>query len=220
MDAICRDGRRGVGVSAWADDALGSTPAVVITFDDGCETDLIAAAPILRERGFGATCYLTVDWLGQRGFLSLAQARELAQKGIEIGCHSMSHAYLSDIDDAALDREIVQAKDRLEQICGVAVRSLSCPGGRYDSRVLPRAHAAGYDTITTSRAGPNSRGDRHAILGRFAIIDSTSMEDFGALLQGRGLLRQRLRASALLAAKAVLGNHLYERMRSRMLGHE
>src|SRR5260370_31376471 len=32
-------------------------PSVCITFDDGCETDVIAAAPVLSEFGFNATFY-------------------------------------------------------------------------------------------------------------------------------------------------------------------
>src|SRR5262252_5911399 len=31
-----------------------------LTFDDGCETDLRAAAPILKTLGFNATFYVTV----------------------------------------------------------------------------------------------------------------------------------------------------------------
>src|SRR4051794_27558714 len=40
---------------------------VALTFDDGCETDLITALPILTDLGFQATFYLTVDFLGKRG---------------------------------------------------------------------------------------------------------------------------------------------------------
>ncbi len=123
LDAIARHGLRGLSVSEWADDTTPQAPSVVITFDDGCETDLITAAPLLRERGFNATCYLTVDFLGRRGFLTRAQVRELAGAGIEIGCHSMSHAFLSDIDDAALRHEVVEAKDVLEELSATEERA-------------------------------------------------------------------------------------------------
>ena len=67
---------------------------VCITFDDGCETDLLAAAPILKEFGFGATFYITVGFLGKPGYLSEAQVRNLSALGFEIGCHSLTHPYL------------------------------------------------------------------------------------------------------------------------------
>jgi len=60
---------------------------VCITFDDGCETDLIAAAPVLREIGFNATFYLTAGFIGTPGYLTASQVRELDTQGFEIGCH-------------------------------------------------------------------------------------------------------------------------------------
>ena len=54
---------RGVNVSEAL--AIPAQPAVCITFDDGCETDLIAASPVLREFGFAATFYVTAGFLGQ-----------------------------------------------------------------------------------------------------------------------------------------------------------
>ncbi len=83
--------------------------SVCITFDDGCETDLIAAAPVLREFGFRATFYLTAGFLGTPGYQGGDQVRELDALGFEIGCHSMTHPYLSDLSDAELGREIVDA---------------------------------------------------------------------------------------------------------------
>lgn len=219
MDHLAAHGMRGVGVSAWLDaDDASVERRVVVTFDDGCETDLVAATPILRERGFGATCYLTVDFLDRSGFLSRVQVRELVASGVEIGCHSMSHPYLSDLDDRALQREIVQAKHELEVISGVAIRSFSCPGGRYDERVLPMARRAGYDTVTTSKAVWNLHAPRADLLGRIAIMRDTGLEQFVAMLSGREIGTRRLRASALTAAKAVLGNSLYERLRAAILG--
>src|SRR5215472_9418048 len=55
-----------------------SRPAVAITFDDGCETDLLAAAPLLKEAGFGATFYITVGFMGKPGYLTAKQLRELS----------------------------------------------------------------------------------------------------------------------------------------------
>ncbi|MEO8621553.1 MAG: polysaccharide deacetylase family protein [bacterium] len=219
MDHVVASGKRGVSVSAWLDaDDASAKRSVVLTFDDGCETDLIFAAPLLEERGFGATCYLTVDFLDRRGYLTRAQVRELAGTGIEVGCHSMSHAYLSDLDDVALHREIVQSKQELESISGVRVRSFSCPGGRYDDRVLPVARAAGYDSVTTSKSVWNVHALPADLLGRIVILQDTSMERFVATLSGRDIGARKLRDSALTAAKAILGNSLYEKLRKTVLG--
>ncbi len=59
---------RGLNVSEALQYPAG--PSVCITFDDGCETDLITAAPILQEYGFRATFYLTAGFLGTSGYLT------------------------------------------------------------------------------------------------------------------------------------------------------
>ena len=105
IDWLRKNGWRGLNVS----EALGSTAqkSVAITFDDGCETDLLAAAPILREGGFHATFYVTAGFLDQRGYLSTAQLLELSSSGLEIGCHSMTHAYLNDLDPQQLHLSLI-----------------------------------------------------------------------------------------------------------------
>ena len=217
MSRVAERAMRGVSVSEWVDAPIAAQARVVITFDDGCETDLIAALPILRQHGFGATCYLTVDFLGRPGFLSHAQACELAGSGIEIGCHSMTHAFLSDLDDAGLRREMVDAKDRLEQLCGVPIRSFSCPGGRHDDRVLPLARAAGYDSVTTSKATRNSSDRPSGLLGRVAVMHDTSLSQFDATLSARDVDSRQARDTLLGLAKSLLGNTLYQRIRGTLL---
>ena len=130
----------------------------------------------------------------------------------------MSHAFLSDLGDAALRREVVEAKERLEQICGTSVRSFSCPGGRYDARVFPLARQAGYDSVTTSDATRNSSERPAGLLGRMAIMQQTSMREFDATLNARDLDAKRTRGAMLRAAKSILGNTLYERVRAALLG--
>ena len=108
---------------------------IAITFDDGCETDLIAAAPALKQSGFNATFYVIAGRLGKRGYLSERRLRELSDEGFEIGCHSMTHRYLPDLDEDALRVEVVEAKKRIEQIIGKRVANFSCPGGRWSAGV-------------------------------------------------------------------------------------
>lgn len=69
---------RGISVSeALSTNASNAQMDVVITFDDGSETDLLAAAPLLEEINFKATFYVIVGWLGRSGYLSESQVRAL-----------------------------------------------------------------------------------------------------------------------------------------------
>jgi hypothetical protein len=78
------------------------------------------------------------------------------REGFEIGCHSMTHAYLSDIAEPELKREIVDAKNKIEQLLGHAIDHFSCPGGRYDKRALDTARRAGFRTVANSDFHSNS----------------------------------------------------------------
>jgi peptidoglycan/xylan/chitin deacetylase (PgdA/CDA1 family) len=190
---------------------------IVLTFDDGCETDLIAAAPLLRELGYNATFYITVKFLGKRGFLSHSQLREMSDHEFEIGCHSMTHPYLSDLNSEQLHYEIADAKQALEQITGRPIEHFSCPGGRWNRRVVEVAREAGYRSLSTSRVAANSPNADPFSLGRVVIMRGTDEANFRRLCQGKGLFRKRLQNSSQTFAKRILGNTLYDRVRSQLL---
>src|SRR5688500_7529622 len=91
LDHLRERGIAGLDVSTAL---MRPSPGVAITFDDGCETDLLIAAPALRERDFGATFYITTGFLGRRGYLDSQQLRTLAESGFEIGSHGVTHRFL------------------------------------------------------------------------------------------------------------------------------
>jgi peptidoglycan/xylan/chitin deacetylase (PgdA/CDA1 family) len=214
MQLLRDKGWRGVSVS---EGLTHSSDAIVITFDDGCETDLLCAAPILREFRFGATFYITTGFLGNPGYLSHAELQELCGLGFEIGCHSMTHAYLTDLDDAGLYREIAEAKTRLEDLIGLPVLHFSCPGGRHNYRVAEVAREAGYQTVATSRMRANSARTHRFSLGRVAVMRATSLETFTTLCSGQGLKRQDLMVQVRETARRLVGNSLYDRVRAALL---
>lgn len=192
-------------------------PSVCITFDDGCETDLIAAAPLLREFGFGATFYITAGFVGTPGYLNTAQLRELDQMGFEIGCHSMTHPYLPNLPEAGLKREIADAKLQIEQTLGHSIEHFSCPGGRYDSRTLEAARRAGFRTHANSLFRANSASTSHYELGRVAILRGLSPEKFAATCYGCGLWKKHLLDRTRYGAQQILGNRTYDKLRAVLL---
>jgi len=191
--------------------------AVCITFDDGCETDLVAAAPLLAEFGFHATFYVTAGFLDTPGYMTSAQLRELDSQGFEIGCHSMTHPYLPDLADAELQREIVDAKQRIEQIVGHAVEHFSCPGGRYDRRTIEMARRAGFKTVANSDFRCNSPATSSYELGRVAMLRGLPMQEFSNICHGRGLWKKRLQHQARRGLQHLLGNRAYDQLRALLL---
>ncbi len=213
---VKQSGWRGVNVS----EALrySGVPGVCITFDDGCETDLIAAATVLREFGCNATFYLTSGFLGTPGYLNADQVRELDAMGFEIGCHSMTHPYLSDLTEPELKREIGDAKLQIETILGHAIQHFSCPGGRYNQSTLRMARQTGFASVANSQFYANSPRTNPYELGRVAMLRDLTLEEFAATCRGHGLWKKRFEHEARRSAQRVLGNRAYDRLRAVLLG--
>lgn len=206
-----------VGTSGESVSGALESSGLALTFDDGCETDLLIAAPLLERFGFGATFYLVSGWIGRRGFLSEKQVAELAGAGFEIGSHGVRHAFLSELSDQKLRAELRDSKTHLEQLSGREIAHLSCPGGRFDARVATMARELGYASVATSRAGRNAaNGDRFR-LNRMAITCNTTPGDFERACRGEQSPRDRMRGVVFGAAKAVLGNGAYQKMRGAAL---
>ena len=210
-------GDAGISVGQWLAGEC-ERRAVVITFDDGSETDALIAAPLLAEAGFTATFYVIAGRVGGRGYLSPAQLGELRAAGFEIGCHSMTHRYLDEADDGQLRVELGEAKERLEQITGTRIVHFSCPGGRWSRRVAQQAARAGFKSVASSRIGINTPATNHFNLARIAVLRDHDRAAFARLVRGGGLTARRARAGLLNAAKTILGNRAYERLRARVLG--
>lgn len=191
--------------------------SIALTFDDGCETDLLIAAPLLKAVNFNATFYAIAGRIGARGYLSKTQLRELSESGFEIGCHSMTHSYLDDLSDNELRVEIVEARDRLEQMTGRRIAHFSCPGGRFSRAVARIAREVGYDSVATSRIGVNTKATDSFALSRIAVSRDVSDAEFDRICRAEGFAARRARTGLLKAAKVILGNSVYERVRSSVL---
>jgi peptidoglycan/xylan/chitin deacetylase (PgdA/CDA1 family) len=78
--------------------------------------------------------------------LSVDQLVECARHPlITIGSHTISHPFLSRLDEVGARTELVASRARLEELSGVGVKLLAYPTGDYDARTISLAKAAGYD---------------------------------------------------------------------------
>lgn len=110
-----------------------SNALVSITFDDGIANQYTNARPVLTANGIPATFYLISDHLGSGSYMSTAQARALQSTGNEIGSHSATHPYLTQLSGAQLTTELAGSKARLEASFGT-IRSLAYPLGPTTTR--------------------------------------------------------------------------------------
>ena len=215
MNWLQQNGWRGLSVGEALSYPAGKS--VAITFDDGTETDLIAAAPILKEKNYNATFYVTSGFLNKNGYMSSSQLKELFSLGFEIGCHSMTHPDLDSISDAAQKSEVIQARARLEDIIGKKVEHFSCPGGRYNTTTLSLAKQSGYRSLATSHVHANSPTTDPFQLGRAVIMRDTNEATFQQICMGNTLWKMRLAESTRGIVRNFLGTSLYNRVRTRLL---
>lgn len=86
----------------------------------------------------------------------------LAQSGIEIGGHTISHPILMRIGDEQARDEIRQGKQQLEAITGRRVRFFAYPNGKpkidFDNRHVQMVKDAGYSAAFTTVIGPATAG--------------------------------------------------------------
>ena len=134
-------------------DVLKTRPWVRITFDDSLESDVAIALPLLRRAGVRAEFFILAGKLDQPGHLSRESVAELVKAGMLIGSHGMDHRDWTMIDDIGLRTELVEARQRIADVASQAVRSVACPFGAYDRRVLAALRKQGFSRVYTSDGG-------------------------------------------------------------------
>jgi peptidoglycan/xylan/chitin deacetylase (PgdA/CDA1 family) len=217
LEFLCQQGFQGSSVSETLTFTHNPSKKIGLTFDDGCETDLIAAAPLLKSYNFNATFFIVAGFIDTPGYLSLSQLRELADLGFEIGSHSMSHRFLPDLSQADATYEIQQSKIELEQLLGLPVHHFSCPGGRWNQLSVQIVKESGYLTMSTSQIGLVYSTSNYFSLARIPMMRSTSLTDLQKICSGKGIAYQQARENLLHLSKSLLGNTLYEKVRSKLL---
>ena len=223
LDQIREAGYRGVSVAVAMEDLRrGVLPegAVVLTFDDGNRSDYVHATPLIVERGFSATFFVTGDRVGREDGLDAAMIRDMDARGMEIGAHGQTHRFLSTLDDREHRAELEEPKRILDEITGKATRVFAPPGGRYDRRTVVLLRELSFDAMCTSRFGYNHVSTGAFELRRLPVTRDTPPATFAALIDGAAtrLLGDYVRANTLDLMRRVLGERNYARMRSTLLG--
>jgi peptidoglycan/xylan/chitin deacetylase (PgdA/CDA1 family) len=115
------------------------------------------------------------------GVMSWAQLRTLVEAGHELGCHSMTHEILPQLDDDALEAEVGDARRALEARFPGAVHSFAYPDGSFDRRVLEAVRRAGFGSAVTTRWGTNRVGEPLHQLRRCEMVPAHVVSFAGGL---------------------------------------
>jgi peptidoglycan/xylan/chitin deacetylase (PgdA/CDA1 family) len=144
---------------------------VLITFDDGYENLYTNAYPILKKYNISATMFIIVGNHDRPNYLNRQQLKELADNGIDMGDHTLNHAWLPTTDDKNLAVEISDSKKELESIIGKRVDFISYPLGGFDQRVRTAVMRAGYKAACATHPGRFSANNDLYALKRIKITN-------------------------------------------------
>lgn len=145
----------------------GDSPRVALTFDDGYRDFRRHVVPILHEYDVPATVFVIADAVENPTFAHndrydyeyMGQAELETLVGddlVTVGNHTRSHPHLSELTRDELEREIVGAKHRLEDLLGADVRRFCFP------YCVPDERAAAI-VRETHDVGVTGRGRRETI---------------------------------------------------------
>jgi peptidoglycan/xylan/chitin deacetylase (PgdA/CDA1 family) len=187
---------------------------VGITFDDGNASDYQHAMPILAQYGFRATFFICGERL--TGEMPPAQVRALHAAGMHIGSHAMTHRFMTTLDAASEEDEVVRSRKTLEGIIGEQVVHFAPPGGRWSQRTRRLLEGAGYVAVSSSRYGFNRADKASFSYCRLPIVRATSMYTFDAMVHAD---RMKLwggyaRAGILGTARFLMGESVYGHARA------
>ena len=186
---------------------------VVLTVDDGWADSHSTIFPILKEFNYPWSLYIYPRIISHgENYLKWPQVLEMARAGIDIQGHTWSHAHLNHTPrnakltpaeyDAFLKKELADSKNEIEKKVGKPVRFLAYPYGEYDDAVVAATEKHGYAVGLTSRAGMNTRKTNPLTLYRYAIANTTTLQQLLEL----GLGARPLKVSEASATGAIITN--------------
>lgn len=132
---------------------LPENPAA-LTFDDGLKS-AFEARKILDKHDVKATFYIVSGiigefWEGEK-VMSKTDVKMLSDEGHEIGSHTVSHPFLTELREENIENEIRKSKEKLEDITGENVNTLAYPFGDYNSKVEEIIEETGIETAFTTK---------------------------------------------------------------------
>ncbi|MGI8730064.1 MAG: polysaccharide deacetylase family protein [Solirubrobacteraceae bacterium] len=95
--------------------------------------------------------------------------RELAERGVEIGSHTVSHPHLPELGQAELLAELRDSRERIEDELEQPCPLLAYPYGHHDARVRAAARSVGYTGAFT--LGSPTVAFEHRAVPRVGVYD-------------------------------------------------
>jgi len=152
--------------------------SAVITFDDGYQDNYTNAYKILMKYGYPAIMFIPSDLVGNEGYLTWEQVREMADYGIAFGSHTRHHEYLPDLNEADQRNEIFESKRILERRLARSVNYLAYPIGGFSDAIKKQVRSAGYIGAAATNRGFDNLNKNVYELNRIRFSDKDDRNDY------------------------------------------
>jgi peptidoglycan/xylan/chitin deacetylase (PgdA/CDA1 family) len=170
--ALARAGYHGVTLrqvfGAWRDGSPLPVKPVVLSFDDGYQSQGVVAGSVLKALGWPGVLNLAIRNAGSGG-ITIARLHRLVREGWEIDSHTVNHVDLTAVDARAMRAELVDSRDWIRRRLGVTPEFFCYPAGRFDPAVVSAVRAAGYRGATTELSGVARGADNPYELPRVRV---------------------------------------------------
>ena len=157
-----------------------SRPALV-TFDDGLANLYTHALPVLEQEGVPALVFMVAGHVGGlstweaeprwRGnpLLTWEQMREMQDRGITFGSHTLTHPHLPALPESDWRRELTESKRLLEEGLERPVETLAYPYGDFSPEIARAAREASYRLGFSTLRGLNTPATDPTALRRMNV---------------------------------------------------
>jgi peptidoglycan/xylan/chitin deacetylase (PgdA/CDA1 family) len=175
------------GVEVLSEREAPTGKPIIITFDDGYR-DFLSALPSLQKYRFAATVFLVAARIG--GFaewdtsygetaplMSWPEILEIAGEGIELGCHSLTHRPMSEMNYSDLLRDTRQAREILELGLETSMTNFAYPYGAENKTVRSVIATLGFSSAVSCRSALARFGDEILSLPRIEVQGSCTPEE-------------------------------------------
>ncbi len=157
---------------------LGPGKPIVLTFDNGYQSQYTQALPVLQRLRWPAVENIQLSGLPpSQGGLLQRQIKGLVSAGWELDTQGISHADLVTLDESELHNQVAVARETVRRRYGVPVNWFCYPSGHYDARVIAEVKAAGYVGSTTVIPGWAQPGGDPYRLPRLRVLGGTSPQE-------------------------------------------
>ncbi len=201
-----------------------SDRACALTFDDGYAHLVQVLPECIEAYGIRPLIFVPTGLIGRSNswdyshvfvkspHMTASDIRTLAGAGCEFGSHGVHHISLTGLSPRRLRLELTDSKQRLQDILGITVETISYPFGRTNPEVLEAAAEAGYKRgFTMDFPTPT---DSPLTTGRLPVYGyDTALSLRRKLQPGRGYALEKLKARITngLAGGTILWQRVFRR---------